>query len=193
MNRFELLIEDVLLEITAKDLKKDYNGTSDPHSGLTTRAKKVDVRLEKITDDGVMHWSAKAVTTNGVDRWKQEVVLKDWKDAMGMEDLKFAERANLAAFGDLELKCSDPSWLYWGYKYIATQLGYNEGKGENRAPDERNPKEEGVVCKHLIAVLNALPFHINDIAAAMEKTKKESIDHSRTERLIDTLINSGDE
>ena len=170
----ESLFESLIQEITVNDLKKDFKGTSKPHDGLVDRSKDVDVRLEKITDDGVMHWTAKAVTTKGVERWKQEVKLKDWDEALELDDLNFKERANLAIFGDLEVSCNDPSWLYWGYKYIATQLDYNEGDSENRAPKIRNPNEEGVVCKHLISVLKALPFYISEVAGAMKKVKGES-------------------
>ena len=177
------LFESLINEFTVNDLKKDFKGSSRPHAGLVDRSKAVDVKLIDISNDGVMKWTAKAVTTSGVDRWDQIVVLKDWEEALNMEDLNFSERANLAVFGDLEITCSDPSFLFWGYKYIATQLDYNEGKGENRAPKVRNPNEEGVACKHLIAVLKALPFHISDVASKMKSLKKESF-----ENMIDVLL-----
>jgi len=69
-----------------------------------------------------------------------------------------------------------PSFIYWGYEYINTQLGSDnievpdyEGKkgGEKRYPKVRNPKLRGVICKHLTAVLLTLERSIPEVASAM--------------------------
>jgi len=45
-----------------------------------------------------------------------------------------------------------PAFLYWGYLYIDTQLDV-QLVDENRYPGIRNPDLNGIVCKHLAAVL----------------------------------------
>lgn len=56
--------------------------------------------------------------------------------------------------GDVHLVCSCPSFLFHGFRYIATQLGYLYGiPKEKRFPDVRNPRVQSVYCKHLSRVM----------------------------------------
>ena len=73
--------------------------------------------------------------------------------------------------GDIEVHCTDPSWLYWGFKYIGTQDKYSIDP-ETRHPNVRNPKLEGSICKHLDAVLYVLPFHASEITRDLRKQKR---------------------
>jgi len=66
-----------------------------------------------------------------------------------------------------------PAYLYWGYKYIASQLDYIKDSPESRTPKIRNPKLEGSVCKHLAAVLEVLPFHIGKVSRKIKKLRGE--------------------
>ena len=51
------------------------------------------------------------------------------------------------------VKCTDPSFLYWGTEFYASQFGYNiDGVTENRAPEIRDPNGERFLCKHLVRV-----------------------------------------
>lgn len=53
----------------------------------------------------------------------------------------------------LLVKCTDPSFLYWGTEYYASQYGYHiDGNTEKRAPDIRDPHGERWLCKHLCRV-----------------------------------------
>src|SRR4030042_4267840 len=166
------IFESIIQELTVKDLKKDFKGKTRPHAGIVDRSKPIGSHLQEVTEKGIMRWKSDAITTEGVSYWNQEVVLVDFNDALKMTDLNFMERANLAVFGDIKVKCSCPAYLYWGYDFITTQLDSNAGKGENRSPNIRNPHLEGVVCKHLVKVLEALPFHINDVAKKMKEIGK---------------------
>jgi hypothetical protein len=67
--------------------------------------------------------------------------------------------------GDLLVHCNDPSWKYWGWQYIGTKKGYAM-RSEKRYPKIRNPRLTGTVCKHLLQVLQVLPFYSNDIVKA---------------------------
>lgn len=66
--------------------------------------------------------------------------------------------------GDVGVSCNDPSFLYWGGAYNATKNGYNiftETRGLN--DPHKSTKQNFVLCKHLIAVLHAVPFWWNTI------------------------------
>jgi hypothetical protein len=56
---------------------------------------------------------------------------------------------------NIQTSCSCPSALYFGYKFIGTQLDYQVKRDkENRSPDIRNPDQKGTVCKHLHITLD---------------------------------------
>lgn len=86
--------------------------------------------------------------------------------------------------GDLKIYCTCPSWIYGGYKYMATQLDYAYQSTEDRFPKIRNPHLMGTVCKHVYVVLKALPYQKFGIQAAIKKEldklpkEKETSDNS---------------
>ena len=71
---------------------------------------------------------------------------------------------------DIGVFCNDPSFLYWGAAYNATVGKYNIVI-ENRPPKGMaynsarvlELQKKFVLCKHLIAVLRALPFYWNNM------------------------------
>lgn len=105
-------------------------------------------------------------TTPGL-YWIQKVELVDLKSLIKKYGAlkKPLQIVRLALQGRVKVSCNDPdggdepSWLYWGHKYKATQSGYNFGTKEDRFPEIRNPKLKGGGCKHVRAVMEALPFH----------------------------------
>jgi hypothetical protein len=163
--------QQILKEFDIGDLKVAFDPKRKAFSELVT------TRLVDITADGVMVFNSTAVTTPGIPYWTQHIHLVDWYDSIGMVDLNFSERAYMAVFGDILVRCNDPSFLYFGYSYILTQLDtnleskpdYDKNMGpEDRYPIIRNPDLEGVVCKHLIRVLEQLPYMVSSVAKAMK-------------------------
>jgi len=73
----------------------------------------------------------------------------------------------MAIFGDILVHCTDPSWVYWGFKYIGTVDDYAVYP-ENRPPDINNPGKRGSVCKHLDNVLYTIPFNVAQIGKKMK-------------------------
>jgi hypothetical protein len=88
-------------------------------------------------------------------KYYQYVKLLDIKDIKSLKDLKKKDVVNLLLNGDISVFCSCPDFLYRGYKYMGYKTGYGIYK-ENRFPKIRNPRLEGTVCKHMIAVLQVL-------------------------------------
>ncbi len=67
---------------------------------------------------------------------------------------------------DIQLFCSCPADLYWGGHYIRS-LGKYDAKytrKETRPPKVRNPRQYGMVCKHLDRLLKAFPFYGSTMA-----------------------------
>lgn len=92
-------------------------------------------------------------------KWNQTVQLTDMKWLRKEKDMTVNDMLRLALTGDLKVFCNCPDFLYGGFKYMGTELGYNLGKGEDRFPIIRNPNLQGTVCKHLYRVLYQLPMH----------------------------------
>lgn len=90
---------------------------------------------------------------------------KDWNEAIDDETLNPIKRARKIMFeGNVLLHCTCPSWLYWGYKYIAHQHDASIDP-ETRAPVVRNPQQRGIVCKHMHRVIKAFPFYSGNFAS----------------------------
>lgn len=170
--------KQIIQEFTKKDFQVAFDPVKSKYAELVT------TRLMDISAEGVMVFHSTAVTTSKVPYWVQHVVIVDWFTAIGMVDLNYSERANLAIFGDLLLRCNDPSYLYHGFAFILSQLdsnAYSNPSGTEKYPDYdgntgvedrypiiRNPDLEGIVCKHLIRVLTQLPYMISSVAKAMK-------------------------
>ena len=105
-------------------------------------------------------------TTPGL-YWIQKVELADMKGILKKYGSikKPLQLVRMALQGRVKVSCNDPdgndepSWLYWGHKYKASISGYNLGSKEDRYPEIRNPQLKGGGCKHIRAVMEALPFH----------------------------------
>lgn len=68
-----------------------------------------------------------------------------------------------------------PADLYWGGQYIRTQKSAKYTEPENRAPNVRNPKQYGAMCKHLQLVFDLLPHYGQTMASYLKKHYKKLI------------------
>lgn len=89
---------------------------------------------------------------------------------------------------DIGVFCNDPSFLYWGAAYNATVGKYNivietrPPKGMRyRSPRILELQKNFVLCKHLIAVLRALPFYWNNMVKDFAEFFK--VDHEEREKV----------
>lgn len=87
----------------------------------------------------------------------QYVKLLDIKDIKHLKDLDKKGIVRLLLAGNISCYCSCPDHKFKGFKY----MGYTQGYGiyrEARFPRIKNPKLEGSVCKHMLAVLSVMMF-----------------------------------
>lgn len=112
-------------------------------------------------------------TSQGTGKWIQKVRLLDLSDALQLKGMTLLDRVRLAVSGDIEVTCSCPAWNWWGYKYIATELGFNfKEDPETRFPKIRNKNLSGVICKHLTTVLQVLTFNSGKIVGDIKRSPK---------------------
>lgn len=109
---------------------------------------------------------------NRYNGWNVYFQFPQWNETRDDSSLNVNEAARLLMWsGDVRIHCGCPSFLFWGYEYILTQLGAAI-KPEVRYPHIRNPDLKGVCCKHARRALKVLPFHLGNIASAIKKQRE---------------------
>lgn len=158
-----------IFEYNLNDLKTGAD------SAIRARAKKQNLAswYQGLDKDGVINYETRSITTPNVEVWRQKIKLLDLQEAIDIYqedgDITEVDVANLVTFGDLAVWCDDPSFLYWGWQYIAWQLGYGIEKMDIK-PDIRNPKRKGTVCKHLYTVFTVMPMHMTRITKDLKNS-----------------------
>jgi len=156
-----------ILEITSRELRASLSHRVNDRQ-KSQHIKATYLGVDKRTGD--LLFKTNSGTTPG-KFWHQRVRLLDLPTARDLaavdgsiSDMKII---NLAIFGDIALHCDDPSFRYY-WSYIAFQLGYGLRR-ESRFPKIRNPRLEGSICKHLVAVLKKMPLLIPKIVSDLRK------------------------
>lgn len=73
------------------------------------------------------------------------------------------ELTSVILTSDLEVACTCPAFLYWGFQYISAIESYGLWIA-TISPDVRNPNLRGNVCKHLYNILSNWPRFSAEIA-----------------------------
>ena len=93
----------------------------------------------------------------GVNRtyYNVYVLFEDFYCIAKDKDINFEDAIDYAInFSDIHIRCTCPAELYWGFRYLGTQMKFLYGiPRENRFPKIRNPNLKGTICKHEDAVL----------------------------------------
>lgn len=122
------------------------------------------------TADNTMKFFVPSPVT--INAWNFYIQFVEW-DAQVMDTaLPAPEAARLLLWGgNLRVHCGCPSFLYYGYAYILTQLDAAM-KAEVRFPKIRNPQLKGLLCKHGRRAIKVLPFHLADMAKAIKQQRE---------------------
>ena len=122
-----------------------------------------------VTEDYTVFFRVPSVTADPPTNYLVKIKMVDYEDVADDESLSTREKVRLAIAGDLKVSCTCPAYLYFGYKYILTQLDTNESDDENRFPKIRNPRLQGVMCKHCYAAIKAFPMRWTSIARDIDR------------------------
>lgn len=153
-----------LLELKRKELISDVDRWTKDKARLVRRA-----QYQGVTENYTVFFRVPSVTSNPPTNYTVRINLADYADVAEDKDLTTQEKVRLAIAGDLKISCNCPAYLYFGYKYILTQLDTNASEDENRFPRIRNPKLQGVMCKHCYAAIQAFPFNWTYIARDIDQ------------------------
>jgi len=133
----------------------------------------------KVLDDpqllGIKGRTASFQTKSAVkdQYYKQMILFKDINILMRDKNIDIEEAIQLVMYeDDISVSCQCPAYLYWGFKYQATQLDYNRGRGEDRFPKIRNPFLKNTVCKHLYSLLTKFEEYEEEIIYHFKHTYK---------------------
>lgn len=146
-------------ELTRKDLVAEVDRNTKSKSKLVSRA-----RYLGITEDYTVFFRVPSVTAKPPTNYTVKIKLVEYPDIADEKDISIREKVRLAIAGDLQISCTCPAYLYFGYKYILTQMDANESDPEHRFPKVKNPKLQGAMCKHCYAAMLAFPLTWTRIA-----------------------------
>jgi hypothetical protein len=174
-------------ELTVKDLRRGVDLDHPSPPGVKGRSEPVTSRLVGVSADGILIFKSVSITVSPgtQDFYTQYVKLEDWEDMLSSTpDLDFTERANLVLFGDVKVSCNCPYFLYYGPRYMLTQMDacyldapdWEGNKGpEDRLPKVRNPRLKGTVCKHLSNALDIVPMSVSRLAGLLKKMQASGL------------------
>ena len=134
--------------------------------------------------NGIVHFEVPTPTPHEAQRrlnvWDSYIKFVEWEDQVVDLTLEPMEAARLILWGaNLQVHCNCPSYSFWGFQYIMTQLDASIFP-ETRFPGIRNPHIKGIVCKHLIRVLKVLPFYAGDLARSIKQERARLKLHAPT-------------
>jgi len=106
-----------------------------------------------------------------INKWNSYIQWTEWNQQVTDASLTAVEASRLLYWaGNVRIFCQCPSFLFWGYSYILTQLDASMVP-ETRFPDIRNPQLKGIMCKHLRRVMRVLPFHMGTLAQEIKRRR----------------------
>lgn len=109
---------------------------------------------------------------NKYNGWETFIQFDEWMEQVHDQSVNANEAARLLLWGgNVRVHCGCPSFSFWGFNYITTQLDAAIVP-ETRYPHIRNPDLKGITCKHLIRTLKVLPFHLGDMAGAIKEQRR---------------------
>lgn len=114
------------------------------------------------------------LVNNNYNGWSNYYKWDEWNDVVTDTSLNANEAARLLLWaGNLRMFCPCPSFTFWGYAYILTQLD-SEIFREDRFPKVRNRQLKGFMCKHGRKSLKTLPMMLlPKMAAAIKETRSK--------------------
>ncbi len=158
---------ELLDEVTLDDVVKIFDPRDLPHRDylpLLKYSKYVG------TQDNIMKFFVPSPTK--INAWNVYVQFDEWDAQVKDLSLKPIEAARLLInYSDIKTYCGCPSYSFWGFQHIQTQLDMAIVP-EIRFPSIRNPHLLGIACKHIRKCLPTVFFHSADIAKAIREQRQ---------------------
>jgi hypothetical protein len=156
----------MLDEFTYKDILHVIDPRDLPHRDYAPLIKYVNYVG---TENDIMKFYVPSPTK--INMWNTYIQFIEWDAEVRDTATSPVEAARLLLWsGNLRVHCPCPSFKFWGYQYILTQLDASMFP-EERYPHIRNPQLKGICCKHLRRTLKVLPFHLGDMAKSIKEQR----------------------
>lgn len=177
--------EEVLQEATYKDIQMFIDND---FLKQRVRANALEgVRWKGVEEDKLIFHIKSSLHKDNNITYTNAFKLRSWDTFIDETEFNPIERARLMMLeDDLMLHCTCPSFLYWGYQYLLTQIDAALVP-EDRLPKIRNPKQRGIVCKHLNRALRSFPFFTSDFARYIKKNHNIKRGKDKTEDKISKM------
>lgn len=120
---------------------------------LAGRADFIYPKYIGLSKKGIFHFKTNSQSRPGYN-WYQTVEIKNLATlAQSVETVTPELVKKWFEIADVNIYCSDESYLYYAFQYMGTQRDYNDpAQPENRAPQRNNTKLKGGLCKHLVSI-----------------------------------------
>lgn len=186
----------MIVRIDEKTLTWMINKTRSETPSVYNRAfnQKLKTKYIRTAPNGIIYLRTTSGTKSSKSYSQQFKFLKDFKSIKDHgsfntynEAREFIEQM-INKF-DVVIWCSDPSFKYWAWHYIATQnnASLRRLKAPNGGKPTRNNKAlRGQLCKHLVTAIKTLPSFAPQIVDDLIRAKRIKIDNKETEDIIDS-------
>jgi hypothetical protein len=147
----------VVVEATRQEIQNNYGGPVSDHANISIKLRGVNTKTKRI--------EFTCVDANGNHRPQiVRIAMDEHKYLSRDRDLQDKDKIELALTeGQLRYTCTCPSFKYGGFEYISN-IHKSSLTKQPRRPVIRNPREEGLTCKHINAVAEQIENFIEPIA-----------------------------
>lgn len=156
-------LDGILVEATFREIMAGYDGPVSRNSAVTVRFNTILPENLRLT------FTAKDL--NGSGRPHVVHIYLDKLYNMKVPTRELVKQA--IEDGNIRYDCDCGSYLYGGFKYISSKKKITALEKERRPPRINNPKQLGLVCKHIHAVVDELPLLINNITRVLQYLRKK--------------------
>lgn len=124
---------------------------------LAGRADFIYPKYIGLSKSGIFHFKTNSQTNPGYV-WYQTIEIKNLATLASTVETVTPELVKKwFEIADVNIFCSDESYLYYAFQFMGTQRDYNDPRQpENRAPKRNNTKLAGGLCKHLTSIVEHL-------------------------------------
>lgn len=124
---------------------------------LAGRADFIYPKYIGLSKKGIFHFKTNSQSRPGYS-WYQTIEIKNIRTlALTTDEITADTIKRWFEIADVNIYCSDESYLYYAFQYMGTQRDYNDPEQpETRAPKRNNTKLAGGLCKHLVSIIEHL-------------------------------------
>ncbi|MGZ8220045.1 MAG: hypothetical protein ACXWT0_00205 [Methylobacter sp.] len=149
------IIDSITHSLSGKEKSLDLKRTSDLYKARTEITMAVPVSAHNSSDKqgAKVRFITNAGPNSKVTRHHVLVEFMNYGPEANAGNTTPRKSAMRLRNGSIRIECDCERWRYF-FRYLATIGGYNAGRPESGYPKIRNPKLQGIACKHIVRVMS---------------------------------------